>query len=143
MIAPLEERFAFLPEKVRLAFFLRTRSQIFARKTFKNKRKCSRFFNKIVFSGLKIPAFSCFFRSGGSPFEVWGHPPGVSGGHLRQRLEKASLLTLPRACWRYLLGAFSSFFALFSRVLFPSFSGGCLRAIFGPRGAPGGAKGRF
>jgi len=41
------------------------------------------------------------------------------------------------------LGGFSSFFALVFRVLFPSFSGGSLRGIFCPRGAPGGAKGRF
>jgi hypothetical protein len=75
MIAAQEERFAFLPEKVRVAFFLRTRAQIFYRKTFKNKRKCSRFLIKRYFSGLKLPAFSCFLRSGGSPFEVWGHPP--------------------------------------------------------------------
>ena len=71
-----EERFVFLTDKVRVAFFLRTGSQIFSRITWKNKRKRLLFFpRQMCFFELKIPAVSRFLRPGGSPFEVWGHPP--------------------------------------------------------------------
>ena len=65
MIAIQEERFAFLPEKVRVAFFLRTGAQISTEKTFKNKRTRSRFLLKM-----------CFFQAENTGifmlFEVWG-----------------------------------------------------------------------
>ena len=67
MITTQEERFTFLPEKVRLAFFIRTRSPLFSPKTLKTRGNACVFLHKRV-----------FFRAGNTDifllFEVWGVP---------------------------------------------------------------------
>jgi hypothetical protein len=67
MITTQEERFAFLPEKVRAAFFLRTRSQISPGKHLKTRGNARVFFNTKVFSRAENTGI---FMA----FEVWGVP---------------------------------------------------------------------